>query len=166
MSNKAMELLDVYTNEMLKQEEQSQAHKVAGSFSYKEKEYRERMKSDDKSGGKKTPRRMTMAPQDSNPRTELFKTPIEQATIGLKEMLRALSESRPIKIASLTYYPQAYLLDKLSDKISEKIKSFFHFPSLPSRVKFLINSYIQALTNVDPGFDIPALVKEILYNLR
>ena len=167
MSDKAVELLDVYTNEVIKQEEKQQPFKAAKVFSDREKEYKEKSKSDGQvSNETKMQRRMTLAPETLGQRPELFKTNIEQVTIGLKELLKALTQSCPITVGSFTIFPQAYLFDKVTEKISEKIKSFMQFPVLPSKVKFLINTYKQMLINLDLGFDVPTILKDIMFDLR
>ena len=96
----------------------------------------------------------------------LFDTKIETSTIGLKEILKAFFTNKSIKIASYTFFPESFFLDKLSDKILERIKSFFLFPTLPSSVKFDIKTLQQALIHIDPGLDVAILFQDILYGLR
>ena len=113
---------------------------------------------------------MTKASKNIQPpevaRRKLFDTKIETSTIGLKEILKAFFTNKSIKIASYTFFPESFFLDKLSDKIIEKIKGFFLFPGLPSSVKFDIKTLQQALIHIDPGLDVAILFQDILYGLR
>ena len=170
MSEVAMEYLDVYVEEVFRMEAKQQAFRVASVFSAGEKEHRERQENKDLPQKKKRKESTTKTPKSIQTpevaRRKLFDSKIEMSTIGLKEILKAFFTTKSIIIASYTFFPESFFLDKLSDKILEKLKGFFIFPALPSDVKFNIKTLHQALIHIDPGLDVAILFQDILYGLR
>ena len=94
-------------------------------------------------------------------RTNLLESKIDAVFIIVKELLNGIYSKDMIRIASYNIYPQAFFVDKITDKIVEKIKSFIRFPAMPSQVLLNIRTYHQALLHIDPGIDISNIFKEV-----
>ena len=165
MAQKAVDSLQIYIDEFTIMEKKQQPHLVAEIFSAGEKEYRVRKKDGEANENESHSAKRTLAPAETV-RNNLFESKLEVSTINLNELMKAFFSSNPIKIASYTFFPEAFLLDKLSDKIIEGMKGFYSFPTMPSEIKFSIKTYTQALIHIDPGLDIPSLIQDILFDLR
>ena len=178
MAEKTIDQIDTYCNEYILLAKDLLPFKTAAIFSEKEQEYKKKMENSEKSDQDeksekndqedreaKKKRRKTMVNR-ATVRKNLFESKIETVTIGMKELLKAFYTKNSITIASYKFFPEAFFLEKLTDKIAEKIKGLVHFPNLPSQIKLSLSAYQTALLHIDPGLDISSLFKEVLYDLR
>eukprot|EP00092_Neocalanus_flemingeri_P067820 GFUD01082821.1.p1 GENE.GFUD01082821.1~~GFUD01082821.1.p1 ORF type:complete len:1037 (+),score=267.10 GFUD01082821.1:313-3423(+) len=171
MAEKTIEQIETYCNEYTLLAKDLVPSKVARIFSEREQEYKKKSETseseivelEDQEVKKK--RRKTIV-HPSTLRKNLFESKIENVTIGMKELLKAFYSRNSITIASYKFFPEAFFLEKLTDKITEKIKGFVHFPIIPSQILLNLSSYHTALLHIDPGLDISTLVKEVMYDLR
>ena len=175
MAEQAVENLDLYTQEIMKMEREIEPRVVAEKFSAGEREFRARKAAEDIELGntnkkanksKQKDEKVINEEKREHVRTNLFETRTEVLTIGLQELLNVFISKQPLKIASYSFYPESFLLDRVSDKIIERIKSFYNFSLLPSEIKLDIKTYIHTLINLDPGLDFALLANDILYNMR
>ena len=175
MAEQAVENLDLYTQEIMKMEREIEPRVVAEKFSAGEREFRARKAAEDIELGntnkkanksKQKDEKVINEEKREHVRTNLFETRTEVLTIGLQELLNVFISKQPLKIASYSFYPESFLLDRVSDKIIERIKSFYVFSLLPSEIKMDIKTYIHTLINLDPGLDFALLANDILYNMR
>ena len=179
MAEQAVENLDLYTQEIIKIEKEILPYFpysiVAEKFSAGEREFRARKAAEDIELGntnkkankaKQKEDKVIVEAKREHVRTNLFETRTEVLTIGLKELLNVFISRPPLQIASYSFFPESFLLDRVSDKIIERIKSFYNFSHLPSVVKLDIKTYIHTLINLDPGLDFAQLAHDILYNMR
>ena len=175
MAEQAVENLDIYTKEIMSMERKIQPQFVAEKFSAGEREFRARKAAEDFDQGN-THRKSNKSQQKEDKviveekrehvRTNLFETRAEVLTIGLQELLNVFISRPPLQIASYSFFPESFLLDKVSDKIMERMKSFYNTSLLPSEIKLDINTYIHTLINLDPGLDFAQLAQDILYDMR
>ena len=175
MAEKAVENLDEYTQEIMLMERNIQPHVVAGKFSAGEREFRSRKAAgniEQGSSNKKANKaknqgdKVIVEEKREHVRTNLFETRIEILTMGLQELLNVFMSRPGLQIASYSFFPESFLLDRVSDKIIERMKSFYNFSHLPSEIKLDINTYMQTLINLDPGLNFAQLGNDILYNMR
>ena len=107
-------------------------------------------------------------------RKYLFETKVENNWIVMRELSQVFFQYPSIKIGNYTLIPENYLLDFITDKIRERIRSFIYFDAsnsdvyslLPSQVLLKVNSYCQSLINIDPGLDLVTIIQETLYDFR
>ena len=175
MAEKAVENLDEYTQEIIFMEKKIQPHFVAEKFSAGEREFRSRKAAENIEQGSTNKKankakhqgdKVIVEEKREHVRTNLFETRIEILTMGLQELLNVFMSRPPIQIASYSFFPESFLLDKVSDKIIERMKSFYNFSHLPSEIKLDINTYMHTLINLDPGLNFAQLGNDILYNMR
>ena len=178
MAKKTMEHIDLYCNEYNLLARDLLPVKTAEIFSEREQEYRRKIESSEKADQDektektdqedmeaKKKRRKTMANR-SVQRTNLFESKIEIVTIGMKELLKAFNTKNVIEIASYKVFPQAFFMEKLTDRMSERMKGLVVFPNLPSQINLSLSAYHGALLHLDPGLDISSLFRNMLYDLR
>ena len=92
----------------------------------------------------------------------------------MRELSQVFFQTPNIKIANFTLIPENYLLDFLTDKIRERIKSFIYFDGnssnvyslLPSQILLKVQTYCQSMINLDPGLDLVILIQDTLHDLR
>ena len=174
MAEKAVENFDAYTNEILIMERKIQPHLVAEKFSAGEREFRARKAAVDMELGnqkrvmksKQKEEKVMNESKENYVRTNLYETKTEILTIGLHELLNVFMSIPRLHIASYTFFPESFLLDKLSDKIIERIRSFYDISLTPSEVKLEIDTYMQTVIHLDPGLDLAPLIQDILFNMR
>ena len=175
MAEKAVENLDEYTQDIVVMERKIQPHFVAEKFSAGEREFRSRKAAEDIEQGatnqkakkaKQQGDKVIMEEKREHVRTNLFETRTEILTMGLQELLNVFMSRAPLQIASYSFFPESFLLDKVSDKIIERMKSFYNPSLLPSEIKLDINTYMHTLINLDPGLNFAQLGNDILYNMR
>ena len=175
MAEKAVENLDEYTQEIMLMERNIQPHVVAGKFSAGEREFRSRKAAENIEQGSSNKKankaknqgdKVIVEEKREHVRTNLFETRIEILTMGLQELLNVFMSRPGLQIASYSFFPESFLLDRVSDKIIERMKSFYNFSHLPSQIKLDINTYMHTLINLDPGLNFAQLGNDILYNMR
>ena len=175
MAEKAVENLDEYTQEIIFMEKKIQPHFVAEKFSAGEREFRSRKAAENIEQGSTNKKankakhqgdKVIVEEKREHVRTNLFETRIEILTMGLQELLNVFMSRPPLQIASYSFFPESFLLDRVSDKIIERMKSFYNFSHLPSEIKLDINTYMHTLINLDPGLNFAQLGNDILYNMR
>ena len=104
----------------------------------------------------------------------LFATNVENNFIVMRELCQVFFQSASIKIANFTLIPENYLLDFITDKIREGIKSFIYFDGnssnvyshLPSQILLKVYTYCQTMINIDPGLDLGIVIQETLFEFR
>jgi len=107
-------------------------------------------------------------------RKYLFETNLENISLVMKELPQAFFQVASIKIANFTLIPENYLLDIITDKVREQLRSFIYFDTtttdvyslLPSQILLKVSTYCKSLINIDPGLDLATILKETLYDLR
>ena len=181
MAEKTAMFLDKYCKKMIRETLKQQPRTMASKFVAKyNKEVMENPKEIPESEEESRTRRMTasgnilLLMKNNLVRKYLFETNLENISLIIRELPQAFFQMASINIANFTLIPENYLLDIITEKVREQLKSYIYFDTattdiyslLPSQILLKVSTYCQSLINIDPGLDLANILKETLYDLR
>ena len=179
-AERTTQFMEQHCKNMISQTMKYQPRTMATKFVSKyKKELQEGRDQQEKEEEKEKPRRPTasnlfISMKNNLTRRYLFQTNVENTFIIMKELSQVFFQSPVITIANFSLIPENYLLDFITDKIRERIRSFIFFDGsstnvyslLPSQILLKVLTYCQSLINIDPGLDLVTIIQEVLYDLR
>ena len=181
MAEKTAFFLDKYCKKIIRETLKYQPRNMATKFVAKyNKEVLENPKEIPENEEDSKNRRMTasgnffLSVKNNLTRKNLFETHLENISLIMRELPQAFFQVASINIANFTLIPENYLLDIITDKVRDQLRSYIYFDTtttdiyslLPSQILLRVSTYCQSLINIDPGLDLATILKETLYDLR
>merc|ERR1711884_516369 len=104
------------------------ATKFVSKYNRELQEGKEQQEKDEEKSRRPTvDRNIFLSMRNNLTRKHLFATSVENNFIVMRELCQVFFQNASIKIANFTLIPENYLLDFITDKIREGIKSFIYF---------------------------------------